>query len=196
MLASDIKPAPYNPRVITEDEQLALSHSISRFGDISGITWNRRTGFLVTGHQRWQELKGKYKEIKLAPIDDKTYGIVGDEQYTSFRVRVVDWDEQTERLANITANAHTISGKYDLDMLPAIMEDLDLTDKTELRLDVLEKELKIDMSAWSSDIEPAGEPNLDGILGTIKVSCEQEQKDVIRDKIKDALSGIDGVTIA
>jgi ParB-like chromosome segregation protein Spo0J len=54
---SDLKPAPYNPRRIDERAQAGLTASIEQFGDISGITWNKRTGHIVSGHQRVEQLK-------------------------------------------------------------------------------------------------------------------------------------------
>jgi ParB-like chromosome segregation protein Spo0J len=52
-----LKPAPYNPRAISEESLKALGVSLEEFGDLSGFTWNKRTGNLVTGHQRLRALQ-------------------------------------------------------------------------------------------------------------------------------------------
>ena len=51
MPLADLKPAPYNPRTISEEALKGLGVSLEEFGDISGFTWNKQTGHLVTGHQ-------------------------------------------------------------------------------------------------------------------------------------------------
>ena len=68
MKLSDLKPAPYNPRTITPEAVQALQVSLSEFGDISGIVWNKRTKHLVAGHQRLEALKKKHGD-KLAIQD-------------------------------------------------------------------------------------------------------------------------------
>jgi len=103
----DLKEFPRNPRDISEDSIGALKLSLSRFGDIAGITWNERTGHLVSGHQRVRSLReehGPGLEIKAGEIVTPE----GDR----FPVRVVDWDADMEKAANIAANNPMLSGEY------------------------------------------------------------------------------------
>ena len=53
----DLKPASYNPRKISKKAFEGLEVSLKKFGDISGIVWNKRTGNLVSGHQRVAKLR-------------------------------------------------------------------------------------------------------------------------------------------
>jgi len=53
----DLRPAPYSPRPITDKAASRLGKSLNRFGDIAGIVWNKRTGHLVAGHQRVEQLR-------------------------------------------------------------------------------------------------------------------------------------------
>lgn len=102
---SDLKAAEYNPRSITDRALNGLKFSIEEFGDISGIVYNTRTGKLVAGHQRVRALIEKYGDLEIS----------GDQVVTpagSFTIRVVDWDEGTERAANIAANAESIQGDW------------------------------------------------------------------------------------
>ena len=57
---SELQPAPYNPRLeLTRDDPhyRKLKRSIERFGLVEPLLWNKRTGFLVGGHQRLRVLK-------------------------------------------------------------------------------------------------------------------------------------------
>jgi len=115
---TQLKGAAYNPRSITEEALEGLQHSLAGFGDISGIVWNKRTGNLVAGHQRLRALREKYgKDLKL--VDGV---LVADHQ--RFTVRVVDWDEATEKAANVTANNPNIAGEF-TDGLQAVLEEIE-----------------------------------------------------------------------
>lgn len=121
-----LRPAPYNPRTITEEHARALSHSLTTFGDISGIVWNRRTGFLVAGHQRLDVLRRQYPDLTLVQDGDEYYLITpappAAPQHV-FGVRIVDWDEATERAANLAANAPTLQGEFTSDAI-ALLEGI------------------------------------------------------------------------
>lgn len=118
---SEILDAPYNPRRITEKAMQALSKSLDRFGDISGITVNIATGRLVSGHQRLRALRGMYGDGGLtlvrptSGIDEnhsETRGEIITPDGLSYPVRYVLWDEVSEKAANIAANSNLISGDF------------------------------------------------------------------------------------
>lgn len=52
MKVKNLKANPENPRTITDAKLLQLKRSMERFGDLSGIVFNRRSGNLGGGHQR------------------------------------------------------------------------------------------------------------------------------------------------
>ena len=55
----DLHPAPYNPRLKLrpgDPRYRKLRRSVERFGLVEPLVWNRRTGHLVGGHQRYQIL--------------------------------------------------------------------------------------------------------------------------------------------
>jgi len=102
---------------------------LDKFGDLSGIVWNKRTGNLVTGHQRIESLKTQYGEnlkivedVLLAPNQER------------FPIRIVDWDEKKEQ----AANSPKLSGEF-TDELKVLLEDLqeDCLEFVELRFDEL-----------------------------------------------------------
>ena len=127
MKLTDLKSAGYNPRTITEEQLKMLNKSLQKFGDLSGIVFNRRTGNTVGGHQRLKCLPPDAK-IEKKDLKEKTrtgtvaQGFVifdGDEKHT---YREVDWDETTEKMANIAANKH--GGDWDDDKLGELLKEL------------------------------------------------------------------------
>lgn len=128
MEIKDLKPASYNPRIMKEKAKKGLRRSLKEFGDLSGITWNRTTGNLVTGHHRLEQLQAEYGEqLTLVPSPDGKSAVLlapgGDE----FAVRVVDWDKTKEMAANVTANNLGIQGSFTDQLQPLlwkIKEDL------------------------------------------------------------------------
>jgi DNA modification methylase len=137
---NDLTAAPYNPRKITQDAMHGLSTSIDEFGDLSGITFNTRTGHLVTGHQRVKSL-GRFGDLEIKD------GYIDTPNGERFKVRVVDWDETKEKAANVAANSPRIAGDFTEDLLPLLEEiKIDLPD---LAVDLRLEELKIDLDGVS-----------------------------------------------
>jgi hypothetical protein len=125
----DLNPASYNPRKIKAKAAAGLGKSIESFGDISGVTWNRRTGCLVTGHQRVAELRKRGAKINNGAIE-----LNGK----SFAIRVVDWSLEQEKTANVAANNPHIAGEF-TDGLGDVLSEIRLSigdeEFAELQLD-------------------------------------------------------------
>lgn len=116
---TDIKPAPYNPRTISEDALNGLAASLERFGVVEPIIWNARTKHIVGGHQRFEVLKQR-----------------GD---TEAQVIVVDLNDKDEKALNVSLNNPNIAGHF-TDGLQELLTALNLEDSQmmeELRLDTL-----------------------------------------------------------
>jgi DNA modification methylase len=123
-----LKPSDYNPRTITKDRLESLGRSLEKFGDLSGIVFNRRTGRLVGGHQRAKHLNPDW-EITTRRTAKKPYDKTGTVAEGDIRApwgvlsyREVDWDEATEKAANIAANA--AGGMFDDTLLKGMVLDL------------------------------------------------------------------------
>jgi len=114
---ADLTPDPANPREITKEAAEGLRLSLSEFGDISGIVWNERTGHLVAGHQRLDQLRELYGDLKIEG------GEIVTPEGERFRVRIVDWDLSTQHAANVAANSELLSGTFTAD-LTGILEGL------------------------------------------------------------------------
>lgn len=118
---SEIADNPNNPRNIDKPAFEGLKYSMGKFGDISGIVYNQRSKQLIGGHQRKQAILALLKDADIliteefqSAKEDGTlaYGYVQLAD-SRFNFRVVDWDDETEKLANITANNVHIQGYYD-----------------------------------------------------------------------------------
>lgn len=108
MKLADLKPAPYNPRVELKPgmpEYEKLKRSLSTFGLVEPVIVNKRTGYVVGGHQR--------------------LGVLRDLGYDEVKTVVIDVSEAREKLLNVALNK--ISGDWDLpklrDLLGGLNED-------------------------------------------------------------------------
>lgn len=100
-----INPAEYNPRIDLkpgDQEYEKLKRSINEFGYVEPLVWNKQTGNLVGGHQRFK--------------------ILLEKGLNEVEVSVVDIDPLKEKALNIALNK--ISGNWDDEKLAAVLEDL------------------------------------------------------------------------
>lgn len=124
---ADLKDAPYNARSITTDALRGLAASIERFGLISLPVVNVRDGInrIVGGHQRVRTLRESGEE--------------------TVRCIVVEFDEATERRANLALNNRAIQGEFVPELTRELLSQLrDVSDDssvfTDLRLTALYKD--------------------------------------------------------
>ncbi|WP_373844754.1 site-specific DNA-methyltransferase [Clostridium sp.] len=101
-----LNPSKYNPRKDLkpgDPEYEKLKKSIETFGYVEPVIWNKRTGSIVGGHQRFKILKERgEKDIECV---------------------VVDMDESEEKALNIALNK--VSGDWDLPKLADLIGELD-----------------------------------------------------------------------
>lgn len=107
---SQIKNADYNPRIMDKEAKKRLKKNLQENGLVSAITWNKRTGNIVGGHQRIEQLDALEKN-----------------QDYSLDVCVVDVDERQEAKLNVLLNNQSQQGEYDLDGLAMLAEGFDLS---------------------------------------------------------------------
>jgi hypothetical protein len=103
---SQLKNCGYNPRVIRDDARRRLRANLKRVGLTHPITWNRRTGNIVGGHQR------------VAIID----GLEGTKDYT-LPVAVVDLSLEDEQCQNIHENNSDAMGDWDLALVERLVKE-------------------------------------------------------------------------
>lgn len=103
---TELNPAAYNPRKDLQPgdaEYEKLLRSVEEFGYVEPIIWNRRTGNIVGGHQRFKVL------LQLG--------------FTEIDCVVVDLDEAREKTLNIALNK--ISGDWDSEKLADVFRDIE-----------------------------------------------------------------------
>jgi len=103
---ADLKKAPYNPRVMTDSEKRKLRAGLKRHGLVAPVTWNKRTGNIVGGHQRLDQLDA----------------LVGHPNY-QLKVAMIDVDESREKELNLLLNNPGAQGDWELPALRKIFED-------------------------------------------------------------------------
>lgn len=110
---SQIADAPYNPRRISAGNKERLQKGLSRHKLVQPPVWNRRTGNLVSGHQR------------LAILDEKHKG-----QDYLLDVAAIDVDEAEEVQINILLNNDSAMGEFDNAAVKLLAEEFqfDLSD--------------------------------------------------------------------
>lgn len=133
---ADLAPNPRNPRKITDDKLAQLKKSLDKFGDLSGVVFNVRSGQLVGGHQRVKVLpQGAQVVVSRAHEVATPAGTVREGHVVvdgeRFAYREVDWDDATEKAANLAANQG--AGTFDM---PAVSEWLTELDDAGFDLDL------------------------------------------------------------
>ena len=112
---SELRPAPYNPRVMLEPgdpRYRKLKRSIEHFGLVEPLLWNRQTEYLVGGHQRLR--------------------ILHELQFTEVPVSVVDLPLKQEKALNVILNNREAQSDWDLTMLTRVLEELHAMPESEL----------------------------------------------------------------
>lgn len=102
---TEINPAAYNPRVDLkpgDPEYEKLKNSITTYGYVEPVVWNRRTGNLVGGHQRFK--------------------ILIEQGAQEIEASVVDLDLTQEKMLNLALNR--ITGKWEPDKLAQLLQEL------------------------------------------------------------------------
>lgn len=101
-----IKTADYNPRLIDEDNLKKLTKGIREHGLVTPLVWNKRTGILVSGHQRLAAADKIYRK--------KDYEVP---------VAIIDVDEKEEKTLNVQLNNPSMQGSWDLGALAGLNAD-------------------------------------------------------------------------
>lgn len=160
---SQIEPAKYNPRKISEEAKKKLKANIKRMGVMGGIVWNKRSGRLVGGHQKLMILD------ELQKYDRET-----KENDYLIRVEAVDLSDQEEIEQNIFLNNKNAQGEFDNDILSTLLNDIEVknTGLDDFDLNLLGFELP---SFEIDEVEPKP-------LEEIKPKSREEKKEDIKAK--------------
>lgn len=170
----EVKKFTNNPRVMSKEAKEGLAVSMDTFLDSSGIVVSKRTGELIGGNHRFENLEKKHGKKNLSyqfVMEEAKFGtlymIMAKGSFTGFLLREVDWTEEEEKLANISMNNPNIQGQY-TDGLQGMLDNI----KNSLNIGLAEK-LKVDYLSFSWKV-----PSLN--LGN-KYSAETVEKHIKKD---------------
>lgn len=171
----DMNRAVYNPRVQLQkgdDEYETLRHSLSQYGTVLPVIWNKRTNNIVGGHQRLTVLK----DMGITEVD----------------VSVVDLPLLEEKELNIVLNKS--GGKWDEEKLAVVIDELGSrateTGFTVGEIEALQNKLdqmldKPFLAKETQDIEKTFNLSL-----TFNIGDREEIADFIKENGKDGLVAI------
>ena len=150
---TEITPAGYNPRLISEEDYGRLKNSIEHFGLVDPIIINLKNNRIIGGHQRYDvlldeyNLNGDYEELDLLKLGD--IGLV----FLDTELKMDS--EDREKALNLALNK--ISGGWDNTKLNTIFDDLnskgfdlDLTGFNNIEITQLSLEEDINYESFDS----------------------------------------------
>ena len=118
---TDIIPAPYNPRIMSDDDKEKLRLSMQEYGLVDPIIINLKNMTIIGGHQRYDILledyaaDEEYGELNLIRLGDIGWVFTEDDL-------TID-DEAHEKGLNLILNL--VTGEWDNDKLNIVFKDLD-----------------------------------------------------------------------
>lgn len=168
----DLNRAAYNPRIYLipgDTEYENLRRSITTYGMLIPVIWNKRTGNVVGGHQRLTVLE--------------------NEGETEVDVSVVDLDETQERQLNVALNK--IEGGWDEEKLAELLaelgDDATLTGFTQQEIDSLTNDIDSLIDGATVDEELRAIEELFNVSLTFDKADQEELKAYVKDYGKEAL---------
>jgi hypothetical protein len=157
---NDMKHFEKNPRKISEKQAADLLYNLEVYGDLSGIVENKRTGEAIGGNQRSEVMRLIQDKVK--PVIEHRYkrktkqGTIATGYFLwqgeRYSYRLVDWDADTARAANVIAN-HA-GGEWDWSILHETLSKEDL-----LSYGFTQKELTAE--GWEFGETKDAEPQID-----------------------------------
>ena len=169
---SELNRAAYNPRIDLipgDTEYENLRRSITTYGMLIPVVWNKRTGNVVGGHQRLTVLE--------------------NEGETEVDVSVVDLDEMQERQLNVALNK--IEGGWDEEKLAELLtelgDDATLTGFTQQEIDSLTNDIDGLIDGDTVDEELRAIEELFNVSLTFDKADQEELKAYVKDYGKEAL---------
>ena len=154
-----MNPVAYNPRKDlqpSDPEYKALLRSMEEFGYVEPIIFNRQTGNIVGGHQRYKVLRDMGKE--------------------EAECVVVDLDEVNEKILNVALNK--LSGRWDYDRLSDLLTEikeaggLEFTGFEEYELEALKAEYNHIDDLMAEDFSDTGKGELSAYTMTFTLPAE------------------------
>ncbi|HDR3524065.1 TPA: transcriptional regulator [Bacillus pacificus] len=149
-------PAEYNPRKILRKGDPGyekLKKSLLEFGEVLPIVWNKQTGHIVGGHQR--------------------YFIYVDEGREGAHVSVVDLPIEKEKALNITLNNSKVGGEWDNEKLADLVKEMESVDIELTGFDT--EDIDALLESLEEFVEDAAPPVIEGDQSNEDAAAESDQ---------------------
>ncbi len=167
---------------------------MEEYGDLSGIVFNRRSGYLIGGHQRIEHLPPESEIAIIERLEEpnevgtvaRGFVAVGSELWT---YREVDVDEQTEAMMNLAANKQ--GGDFLFPDLPNLVSTLD-AEGQDLGLAGFDPRELEELLAYSPALpDPTEGGKNGGARSVIEIHCDQATVYEVLSVVKDAVGELD-----
>lgn len=122
---TQIEPADYNPRTITEEAKKKLRNSIETFGLVEPIIINVNNNRIVSGHQRYDILLDMLMESDNLAEREFDYLVKDDYGYIFDFNQLQIKNEDYEKALNIVLNNTNLMGDYDYQKLGNLLNELE-----------------------------------------------------------------------
>lgn len=122
---TQIEPADYNPRTITEEARKKLRNSIETFGLVEPIIINVNNNRIVSGHQRYDILLDMLMESDNLAEREFDYLVKDDYGYIFDFNQLQIKNEDYEKALNIVLNNTNLMGDYDYEKLGDLLGELE-----------------------------------------------------------------------
>ena len=122
---TQIEPADYNPRTITEEARKKLRNSIETFGLVEPIIINTKNNRIVSGHQRYDILLDMLMESDNLAEREFDYLVKDDYGYIFDFNQLQIKNEDYEKALNIVLNNTNLMGDYDYQKLGELLNELE-----------------------------------------------------------------------
>lgn len=157
--------APYNPRVITPAAKIDLRKSIEEHGMLDAPVWNIRTGNIVGGHQRVEQLD-----------------MLEGKQNYSLKVLAIDVDERDEKAKNVILNNRHLQGETDVEKMVEMVRanEFDLESSGYREMDI--ENMAMDAGLPSELIESMFSPEAKETIANIATDIDNviDQADALK----------------
>jgi hypothetical protein len=163
---SELKPAPYNPRLALKPGDKAwekLERSLDEFELVQPIVWNRNTSHIVSGHQRLAVLKNRgEKEVDCV---------------------VVDLSLEKEKALNVTLNNASVGSDWDAAKLVDLVSELQSLPEFDATLTGFDDQQLSDLvlaPAWDDGSSTEDESELDQDIVRVTLEVPRDEWDGVR----------------
>lgn len=171
---AELKPAPYNPRLELKPGDKAwekLERSLDEFELVQPIVWNKKTGHIVSGHQRLAVLKHRGE--------------------TEVDCVVVDFSLEKEKALNVTLNNANVGSDWDAAKLVDLVSELQSLPEFDATLTGFDDQQLSDLilaPAWDDGSSSEDESDLDENIVRVTLEVPRDEWEEVRTMLDDILA--------